>query len=342
MYGKYNAELDLAASGAISGGKLQKSGTLTLTFSTNLDYVNFERRIKAIDWNGNTLSPAVSSSEAGGSWSNDNEAVRAGYGSPHTVSVDMAAFCSAYALHGSNLGGMRVVIFITSSSPSSYTGGDEYDFYFDPTTYCGAPASPMVASTVSREAVLLSWGAGGAGTNNAVTGYDVQHCDSADGVSWGSWTTISGSPVTAAKISVTPPLTVGHYRKFRVRTRGSAGEEWYSEWVESANVLRRKWNTFGSWTDPTLTAGVSGIRAVHLTQLQERVNTIRAFYGLGTYGFTVVTPRVTKIARWAALIGEIRTAIDTVAANHEAWNTLEAGKPRIAHIMQLRRVIDAL
>ena len=62
-------------------------------------------------------------------------------------------------------------------------------------------------------------------------------------------------------------------------------------------------------------SGVSGIQAVHLTQLQERV---------------------------AALIGEIRTAIDQITTGHETWNTLEAGKPRIAHITQLRRIIDNL
>lgn len=207
----------------------------------------------------------------------------------------------------------------------------------------GAPESPMLATTVSRTAVELSWGAGGAGTNNSVTGYDVQYQDSADGATWpGSWTTASGSPVTGTKMNVSPPGTVGYYRRFRVRTRGSAGESYYSDWVTSTNTLRRKWNAFGAWTDETLTAGVSGIRAVHLTQLQERVAAIRAFYGMAAYSFTAVTARKTKIAKWAALIGEIRTAIDQITTGHETWNTLEAGKPRIAHITQLRRIIDNL
>ena len=50
--------------------------------------------------------------------------------------------------------------------------------------------------------------------------------------------------------------------------------------------------------------------------------------------------RKTKIATWAALIGELRSAIDGITTNHAAWNTLEAGKPRIAHITQLRDIID--
>ena len=110
--------------------------------------------------------------------------------------------------------------------------------------------------------------------------------------------------------------------------------------MTSTNTLRRKWDAFGAWTDQTLTAGVSGIRAVHLTQLQERVAAIRAFYGLSAYSFTAVTARKTKIAKWAALIGELRSAVDGITTNHAAWNTLEAGKPRIAHITQLRDIID--
>lgn len=207
-------------------------------------------------------------------------------------------------------------------------------------TDCGAPTSPSVSTTLSRGAVTLSWGAGSAGTNNSVTGYDVERRESTDGSSWGGWATVPGSPVTGTSLSVTPPDTVGSYYQYRVRTRGSAGSDYYSGWVTSTNTLRRKWNAFGAWTDASLTAGVSSIRAVHLTQLQERIAVIRAFYGLSAYTFTTITARQTKIAKWAALIGELRSAIDGITTNHAAWNTLEAGKPRIAHITQLRDIID--
>ena len=209
-----------------------------------------------------------------------------------------------------------------------------------PYTACGDPAEPALTQDISREAVTLSWGAGEDGTNNSVTGYDVQRRESTDGSSWGSWETVSGSPVTGTSLDVTPPGTVGNYYQYRVRTRGSAGSDYYSGWVTSTNTLRRKWNAFGAWTDASLTAGVSSIRAVHLTQIQERVAAIRAFYGLSAYSFTAVTARQTKIAQWAALIGELREAIDGITTNHAAWNTMEAGKPRIAHITQLRDIID--
>ena len=237
----------------------------------------------------------------------------------------------------SNLGGLCLFVSI-GNSPDGWLGDEEFNFYFIP--YCGAPTSPAVSQTLSRGAVTLSWGAGSGSANNSVTGYDVQRRESTDGSNWGSWATVSGSPVTGTSLSVMPPDTVGSYYQYRVRTRGSAGSDYYSGWVTSTNTLRRKWNAFGAWTDATLTAGVSSIRAVHLTQLQERIAAIRAFYGLSAYSFTAVTARLTKIARWAALIGEMRSAIDGITTNHAAWNTLEAGKPRIAHITQLRDIID--
>ena len=112
--------------------------------------------------------------------------------------------------------------------------------------------------------------------------------------------------------------------------------------MTSTNTLRRKWDAFGAWTDATLTARVTPIRAVHLTQIQERIAIIRSFYGLSAYTFTAITARQTKIAKWATLIGELRSAVDGITTNHESWNTLEAGKPRIAHITQLRSIIDKM
>ena len=252
-----------------------------------------------------------------------------------------------YNLDSNNISGVGIIlnayVVVNGNGDTLYfTSSKSLYKYEKPIFYtaCGAPTSPAVSATLSRDMVKLSWGAGSDGTNNSVTGYDVQRRLSSDGSSWGSWETVSGSPVTGTSLSVSPPDTVGSYYQYRVRTRGSAGSDYYSGWVTSTNMLRRKWNAFGAWTDATLTAGVSSIRAVHLTQLQERVAAIRAFYGLSAYSFTAVTARKTKIATWAALIGELRSAIDGITTNHAAWNTLEAGKPRIAHITQLRDIID--
>lgn len=328
----------VTASGTgVSGNTLPHTGTITFTTrfaeTGNGDSDYIYPYIYAIDKNGNELARAIPANEYGGSWESgyrfyiNQSNVLTG-----SVTVDVGIFRSKFSSY-SNLAGLRFDV-----SPSTHDL-ESFNFPFL-ILDCGAPTSPAVSATLSRGAVTLSWGAGSGSANNSVTGYDVERRESSDGSSWGSWATVSGSPVTGTSLDVTPPGTVGNYYQYRVRTRGSAGSDYYSGWVTSTNTLRRKWNAFGAWTDQTLTAGVSSIRAVHLTQLQERIAAIRAFYGLSAYAFTAVTARKTKIATWASLIGEMRSAIDGITTNHAAWNTLEAGKPRIAHITQLRDIID--
>lgn len=330
----------------ISGSVLD-SGTITISFTYNhysgwtspkILYYNFVQ-VWFFDSNGTYLSYEY----ADGYMSTSID------GTSGSVTIDLSKCTNSYKstaaiiavlieteTSGKNANGNG----IAGTAPVVNTSYEAPAFTLIHYTACGAPTSPAVSQTLSRDAVTLSWGAGSAGTNNSVTGYDVQRRESTDGSSWGSWATVSGSPVTGTSLDVTPPGTVGNYYQYRVRTRGSAGSDYYSGWVTSTNTLRRKWNAFGAWTDATLTAGVSSIRAVHLTQLQERIAVIRAFYGLSAYAFTAVTARKTKIATWAALIGELRSAIDGITTNHAAWNTLESGKPRIAHITQLRDIID--
>lgn len=330
----------------ISGSVLD-SGTITISFTYNhysgwtspkILYYNFVQ-VWFFDSNGTYLSYEY----ADGYMSTSID------GTSGSVTIDLSKCTNSYKstaaiiavlieteTSGKNANGNG----IAGTAPVVNTSYEAPAFTLIHYTACGAPTSPSVSTTLSRGAVTLSWGAGSAGTNNSVTGYDVEQRESSDGSSWGSWATVSGSPVTGTSLDVTPPGTVGNYYQYRVRTRGSAGSDYYSGWVTSTNTLRRKWNAFGAWTDATLTAGVSSIRAVHLTQLQERIAAIRAFYGLSAYAFTAVTARKTKIATWAALIGELRSAIDGITTNHAAWNSLEAGKPRIAHITQLRDIID--
>ena len=330
----------------ISGSVLD-SGTITISFTYNhysgwtspkILYYNFVQ-VWFFDSNGTYLSyeyvdgyMSTSIDGTSGSVTIDLSKCTNSYKSTAAIiAVLIETETSGKNANGNGIAGTAPVVNTSYEAPA---------FTLIHYTACGAPTSPAVSQTLSRGAVTLSWGAGSAGTNNSVTGYDVERRESTDGSSWGSWETVSGSPVTGTSLDVTPPGTVGNYYQYRVRTRGSAGIDYYSGWVTSTNTLRRKWDAFGAWTDQTLTAGVSSIRAVHLTQLQERIAAIRAFYGLSAYAFTAVTARQTKIAKWSALIGELRSAIDGITTNHAAWNTLEAGKPRIAHITQLRDIID--
>lgn len=215
------------------------------------------------------------------------------------------------------------------------------------TSKVGPPSNVKVAKTLSRSAVDLTWSAGSNGASNNVTGYDVQYQDRAPNGSWpSSWTTASGSPVTGTKLSVSPPSTAGYYRRFQVRTRGSAGSSYYSAYVTSSNTLRKDHDALAGFTDPTLTAKVSVVKALYITELQDRVNTLRGFYGLSAYGFTTCTAGVTSLAKWTDLVNEIRTAIDQVCTasgkTHSAWISFTVNCPRVDVIQQLRDVVLAL
>lgn len=87
----------------------------------------------------------------------------------------------------------------------------------------------------------LSWSGASAGTNNAITGFEIQYSDSSNNADWGSWTALStvSSSASSGSLSVAPPATRGSYRRFRIRTQGAAGSGYYSGWTVSSNSVRK-------------------------------------------------------------------------------------------------------
>lgn len=254
--------------------------------------------------------------------------------------------------------------WISVSPPNAVVSGSSQDVIFNgisAETYwfrwelaeaystCGAPTAPTLDTTLSRKPARLSWGAGSNGTNNTVTGYDVQRRASTDGSSWGSWEDVPESPVTATKINVSPPDTAGSYYQFRVRTRGSAGVNYFSGWVTGEageTTLRCDHEPLAGFTDDPLTAGSSPVKALHMQELQSRVSTLRTFYGLGAYSFTTITAGVTSLAGWTTHVNQVRAAIEDVCSasgkTHENWISFSTNCPRADVIQQLRSIILAL
>lgn len=109
------------------------------------------------------------------------------------------------------------------------------------TTACGAPTSCTVSPTLAEGNVTLSWSGASGGINNTISSYEIQYSDSADNVTWGAWTALTTVTTTATSgsVSVAPPPTRGNYRRFQVRTRGTAGASYYSSWKVSTNSVRR-------------------------------------------------------------------------------------------------------
>lgn len=214
------------------------------------------------------------------------------------------------------------------------------------TTACGAPTACAVNDALSTGNVTLSWSGATAGTANAISGYEIQYRDSSNGSTWGSWSALKtvSSTATSGSLSVAPPSTAGYYRQFRVRTQGAAGSSYYSGWKESTNTLRRDHAPLAGFTDPILTAGATPVKALHMTELHDRINTLRRFYGLSDYAFSPIDAR--GIAGWTDHVNEIKAAIETVCTasgkTHVSWIAFSVNCPRADVIEQLRAAVLAL
>lgn len=128
-------------------------------------------------------------------------------------------------------------------------------------TACTAPTACSVNQTIAEGNVTLSWSGASGGTNNAISSYEIQYSDSSNNSTWGSWTALTTVTTTATSgsVSVAPPPTRGNYRRFQVRTRGSAGSSYYSGWKISTNSVRKN-------TPPQPATNISAAPAVYSTE----------------------------------------------------------------------------
>lgn len=99
------------------------------------------------------------------------------------------------------------------------------------------PTISVGSTKTTASTVTVSWTASSSGTANTLTGYDLQYADSSNGASFGSWTTYGSYGTGTRSVSASLPSAKG-YRKFRVRAKGSAGSDYYSDWAESSTVVR--------------------------------------------------------------------------------------------------------
>ena len=152
-----------------------------------------------------------------------------------------------YINHDTN-GNASVSVAITTAIYASATQTTSNTWTLDSigpaTTACGAPTSLSLNPTVTETTSLLSWSGAKAGTNNTITAYEIQYSESTDNSSWGNWitgTTVN-STATSGSYAVTASGTRGNFRRYQIRTRGSAGASYYSGWKVSTNSVRRnKW-----------------------------------------------------------------------------------------------------
>lgn len=111
---------------------------------------------------------------------------------------------------------------------------------YTPITVCSAPTAASVAPSLCENDPTLSASGASGGSANAITGYEIQYAESADGTSYGAWTALKTVSTTGASLStaVTLPSVRAYSRKYRLRTLGEAGSSYYSGWVET-NAIKR-------------------------------------------------------------------------------------------------------
>ncbi len=105
-----------------------------------------------------------------------------------------------------------------------------------------------------------------------------------------------------------------------------------------------------TFTDPTLTAGTTAIKAVHITELRSAINTLRTAYGLATYTWTDSTLTTGSTSVKAAHITEMRTALNAVYDARSMTrptytdSTITAGSTAVktTHISELRSAVLAV
>ena len=206
---------------------------------------------------------------------------------------------------------------------------------------CTAPANLTLSSgTSSGDAVTLSWSGGTGGDGNAFKHYEIARQASADGITWGDRETIATTTTKAC--TVHPPAAFGHLYKYHVRTMGEAGETYASAWVECAATLKKVRPALLAYTDSTITAGATRIKAAHITEIQTNVNRLRQSLGLEAFAFAELRAGYTSLAEWSAHVAELRAAIDEMSAAHEAWEEITENRPTASAMLQLRRVVAAI
>ena len=207
-------------------------------------------------------------------------------------------------------------------------------------TDCKVPETFTISNSLSYMPVQLTWNGAENGVLNTITAYHIQYQDCADGTSWpNTWIDLeTDCPVSPLEVS--PPDTIGHYRRFRIQVKGSAGADYYSDWLISSNILRKDMAPFKGFTDHELITLSTKIKAIHMTEMQNRINEILIFEGKQPYAFTQFVAGQTKLTGWTNHVNELRSALNQLDNLTVEWIEILENRPRADVINQIRNVIN--
>ena len=156
--------------------------------------------------------------------------------------------CFSGSFLASNAGGTATIqitnnTFGTSYSNINFTGMSVSCSISIPSNYspCQAPDKEsfvVIPSYINPgEKVDISWSGAEKGKNNSIHSYYLQWRYNGDAWSSSNSTTIYTS-ASSGETSVSMPSNEGKYLDFRIRTQGSAGNGYYSEYVEKNKLVQ--------------------------------------------------------------------------------------------------------
>ena len=205
------------------------------------------------------------------------------------------------------------------------------------TTACTPPTSVSLSKTSAApgEAVTLSWSGAQAGTSNAIIAYHIYRwrMSQSGPVSEHAYTLTTSA--TSGSITVTAPAAMGKVYEYQVYTLGSAGLN------SGPSPTCTLTTAVSAFTDLTLTSKATPIKAIHMTELQQRVNGLRNYYGLAAYAFTPIVAGQTSLGAWNTHVQQIREAFDALGISHAAWIDVSVNCPTAAVMKQLRDIVMA-
>jgi hypothetical protein len=158
------------------------------------------------------------------------------------VIINLSSSSGSYHPTVSNISGTYTQFGLwTIDALNAYSAEKVSNSIYCNITACTEPSTFTLSTTVAEGNLTLSWNGAIAGAGNAITGYEIQFSDSIDNSTWDEWTalTILSSSLTDGSLSASPPSTRGYYRRYQIRTLGSAGSSYYSGWKISSNTVRK-------------------------------------------------------------------------------------------------------
>lgn len=308
--------------------------------------VSYELRVKAthFDSSYDWILGEISVGGAGGSiTASGNDSMS---NSDHTFRGTMAFNSSDASQFEDGSFSVYAQAYSTYSNASTYLWEFSITVEYANPENCVEPSEVTVDGStdsiyVTGETVTLEWSGAQAGTGNSIRGYQIFSYDSKDGGdTWVDFQIVAIIETTETSgNTVVPSPAVGTRRKFVIYTLSVYGATYDSLEAAESPVVIGGHPQLEGFTEPVLVPGESFIRALHMQELQDRVTTLRSYYGLSDYNFTKITAGVTSLAGWMGHVMELRAAIDEIGLAHETWLAITQNQPRADVIMQLRSVL---